>query len=256
MIINIVGGSGIMGGVHQPIFEKAGHKVILSGRNSSPSIEEASKLADLTIVTVPIPYTLETIKKVAPLCKALVDFTGVKTAPIKAMLEFSQPACEVMGLHPLYGQVESVAGRTVVYCPTERTGDKCKALLEVFENEGAIIKAMEPPEHDRFMDVIQNQRVEMLKEYVTELIKKGLTIKEAYRLAPPHTKILLDLIARQVSIDNQGLYEAMRDFNEFGDCKKNIKKETLTPEEIREFFGEELEPAQQRARKYVQLSKE
>lgn len=256
MIINIIGGSGIMGGVHRPIFENAGHEVIISGRNSSPSMEEACKQADLTIITVPIPNTIEVIKKVAPLCKAIMDFTGVKTLPIKAMLEFSLPECEVAGLHPLYGNVKSIAGRTIVYCPTERTGDKCKIILEILEKEGALIKAMEPEHHDRFMDIVQNKRVEMLKEYLTEIKKNGLDIKEAYELAPPHTKILLDLIARQVSIENQGLYEAMRDFNELGDCKKDIKKDTLTPEEIREFFGKELVSAQERARKYVELSRE
>lgn len=256
MIINIVGGFGVMGGVHKPIFEKAGHQVILSGRNSIPSIEEASKQADLTIISVPIPVTLEIIKTVAPFCKAIVDFTGVKTSPIKAMLEFSQNSCEVMGLHPLYGKVENIKDRTIVYCPTERTGEKCKALLEVLEKEGALIKAMTPEEHDRIMDLLQNQRVEMLKEYVTELNKRGLDIKEIYELAPPHTRVLLDLIARQVAVENTGLYESMRDFNELGNCKDKIKKDTLTPEQIREFFGNELSGAQERAKKYIELHKD
>lgn len=244
-----------MGGVHKPIFEKAGHKVILSGRDSIPSIEEASKQADITIVSVPIPITLEIIKTVAPFCKAIVDFTGVKTSPIKAMLDFSDNSCEVMGLHPLYGKVETLAGRTIVYCPTERTREKCKLLLEILEKEGATIKAMTPQEHDSVMDLLQNERVEMLKEYLTKLKNMGLDIKEAYELAPPHTRILLDLIARQVAVENTGLYESMRDFNELGKCKNKVKKDTLTPEEIREFFGNELANAQERAKKYIELSK-
>ncbi len=63
MKINIAGGRGIIGGVHKPIFENAGHEVIISGRYSSPSLEEAAQQSDLTIVSVPIDAAESVIKK-------------------------------------------------------------------------------------------------------------------------------------------------------------------------------------------------
>jgi len=43
MIINIAGGTGPMGRTHKPIFEAAGHEVIISGRNTNPSLEQAAQ---------------------------------------------------------------------------------------------------------------------------------------------------------------------------------------------------------------------
>ena len=63
MIINIAGGTGIMGKVHKPMLESQGHEVILSGRSTTPDMLEATKISDLTIVSVPIPHTEEIIKK-------------------------------------------------------------------------------------------------------------------------------------------------------------------------------------------------
>src|SRR3989344_324312 len=125
MKINIVGGSGIMGSVHSQVFESLGHEVIISGRNSNPSIEESSINSDVTIISVPITAVEEVIKRVAPHCKALLDFTSVKTKPLKLMLEYSNRECEVAGLHPLYGPVSSIKGRTIIYCKTEKSGKTC-----------------------------------------------------------------------------------------------------------------------------------
>lgn len=86
-----------MGQVHKPLFEKEGHTVIISGRNSTPDIETAAEQADLTIISVPIPVTSEIIKKIASKCKAIMDFTSLKTFPISDMLKYSRQDCEVGG---------------------------------------------------------------------------------------------------------------------------------------------------------------
>lgn len=256
MKINIAGGSGIMGQVHKPIFERAGHQVIISGRNSSPSLEEAAKLADLTIVSVPIPNTIEIIKKVAPYCKALMDFTGLKEFPIKAMLAYSPENCEVGGLHPLYKEFSQ--GRTVVYCPTNRGGVRCREIVDCLENAGAKIRIMQPQQHDKAMACLQNLRIRMLGAYAQVLRDSGMDIKELYELAPPNTKPVLDLIARQVNSENDELFRQMCEFNLntpptiSAFVRQLIKADAITsPEQVREFFGSELKPAQERAKKLI-----
>lgn len=251
MIINLVGGSGQMGRTHRPIFEAAGHKIIISGRETSPNLEEAAKLADITIISVPISVTEEVIKKVAPHCKALMDLTGVKIDPIETMLKFSKPDCEVGGLHPLYGERKSIQGETIIYCPTARSGEKCKQIIDSLKQAGAKIKIMTPEEHDKEINLTQNKRTLALKEYATQLMASGKTIEELY-ISPAPTKILLDLIAKQVSEDNGEMYEEMIRYNKFAD-KEN--KSLKTPAEIRAFFGSYLKPAQERAKKYLEISR-
>ncbi len=256
MKINIAGGRGPMGRVHKPVFEAAGHKVIISGRKTFPSLEEAVKKSDLTIVSVPISVTASMIKKLAPYCKAIMDFTGVKKVPVETMLSNSFDYCEVAGLHPLYGEVDSIKGKTVVYCQTERTGEKCLEVLSALKNSGAIIKEVNPEYHDKVMELLQNSRAKLLEGYSLMLADSGIDIRDLYELAPPPTKILLDLIARQIDSKNDQLYKDMREHNPYGseiDSKliKNLHRvldKKIDLEYVRDFFATELKIAQERAK--------
>lgn len=261
MKINIVGGSGAMGNLHKKIFEDAGHEVIISGRDTNISPEEAAEKSDLTIISVPISATEEVIKKVAPHCKAIMDFTGIKISPIKLMIEHSPENCEVGGLHPLYGNVSSIKNRTVVYVPTEKSGKKCEEIIDTFEKAGAKIKKMDAKSHDLLVGVIsQNARRELLNTFALLMKKNNLTAKDIYEIAPPPTKIILDLIARQVDEKNDNLYFEMQEHNPFKEeIEKEIKEifsEKKNSKEIhkmiRNLFGDELKPAQERAKKIVE----
>lgn len=259
LTINIIGGSGEMGQTHKKVFEQAGFKVIISGRNSSPSIEEATKMSDVTIISVPIDATQETIKKVAPYAKALMDFTSVKVNPVKWMIEYSNPDCEVCGLHPLYAGCDSIKGKTIIACSTEKTGEKCKSVIESLEKAGATIKEMRAEEHDLIVNgLAQDFRTFMLQSYATLAEKINISLEELYQISPPPTKILLDLLARQVNPKNDSMYEEMRKNNPFFDflleesIKLNKNKSLTSPEKIRKSFGNQLEKSQEKAKKYIE----
>jgi len=214
MKINIAGGTGIMGKVHKPVFENAGHEVIISGRKTTLSLEEAAQISDVTIISVPIQVTEETIKRIAPYCSALMDFTGLKIFSTRAMLDYSNTNCEVGGLHPLYGDVPSIKGKTVVYCPTDRSRDKCNAVIESLEKSGAEIKRMDPQSHDLIVGgIAQNARLMLFGAFAGLMEMYGLSAKELYNVSPPPTRVLLDLIARQVDEKNDSLYRDMQKYN-------------------------------------------
>ncbi|MFH1500976.1 MAG: prephenate dehydrogenase/arogenate dehydrogenase family protein [archaeon] len=261
MKINIIGGSGIMGSVHKPLFENAGHEVIISGRGSEISMEDAAEQADLTIVSVPISVTEDVIKKVAPNCKAIMDFTGLKVFPIEAMLKYTEGGCEVAGLHPMYGKVDSIKGRNVVYCRTSRTGEKCEKIVKVIEDAGAKIIEMSPKKHDLIVSALgQNIRAEIVEAYALLMEDYDINAEEMYGIASPLNKIILDAIARQINPKNDGMYREMREFNQYDkEVKekflKNLEKvnEKDVPERIRKLFGNKLEEAQERAKKYADI---
>ena len=262
MKINIAGGTGVMGKVHRDLFEKAGHEVILSGRSTSPGLEEAAQDSDLTIVSVPIHATKQLIKTIAPYSSALMDLTGLKVFPIKAMLKYSRESCEVGGLHPLYGDVASLEGQTIVYCPTERSGEKCRTVLDAFQKSGLKIKTMNPKAHDLYVGgIAQNARVIALQAFALLMEGNGLSAKELYEISPPPTKILLDLIARQADEKNDELYQDMRDYNHSTPKVIQYLGETLgssegadIPQRIRNLFGDSLlREAQARAKTLVDI---
>ncbi len=258
MKINIVGGSGVMGTLHKPILEAAGHKVIISGRNSILSMEEAAKSSDLTIISVPIPAVENTIQKVAPYCTAIMDFTSLKCFPIKAMLKYSNKSCEVAGLHPLYGKVLSIKERTIIYCLTNRAGKKCEEIVNAFKIAGAKIITATPQEHDKIIAITQNARNRLLEAYITLIKNSGISINEAYKFAPPPTKILLDLIARQINESNDEMYKAMKNFNPNKNITDSLTKSIKNPsnaKELRELYNTELKSAQERAKKLIEDNK-
>ena len=266
MIINIAGGTGKMGQMHAPIFRKAGHKVIISGRNTRLSLEEAAEQADLTIVSVPIESTEEMIKLVAPHSKAIMDFTGVKILPIIWMLKYSPKDCQVAGLHPLYGEVKSIKGESIVYCPTKKIGKECKAAISALRGAGARITESDPRTHDYNVALTQVLRTKLFGAYGATLAKcaakEKMNAKRIYdNFSPNPTKILIDLIARQAHPENDFMYEHMRYYNP---CIDEVEEEferqfhqnaSRYPQIIRDFLGPELLRAQKRAKRLIEKSK-
>ncbi len=137
-------------------FEAHGLEVLVADLGTPQTPEEAARQADVVILSVPIPKVKEVVQAVAPHLRpdaALMDFTSVKQAPMRAML--AHFTGEVVGTHPLFGPGEnSIAGRTVVLCPGrgERWFNWLKDLLDA---AGARVKVTTAPEHDRLMAVVQ-----------------------------------------------------------------------------------------------------
>jgi hypothetical protein len=189
-----------------------------------------------------------------------MDFTSLKVFPIKAMLNYSKVTCEVGGLHPDYGEVSSIKGRTIIYCPTERSNKKCDEIVSSFEQAGAIIKRMSPETHDFLVGgVIQYARVKLLKTFALLVKNSGRTIQEIYDISPPPTRILLDLLARQSDEEKDDLYEEMREFNPLTqkitqgllDAFKRADDKDA-PRRIRELYGDRLKESQESARGLIE----
>ncbi len=154
--VAIIGGSGQMGKWFQRFLEGQGLEVLVADLDTPQTPEEVAALADVVIISVPIPQVKKAVKEVAPHLRpeaALMDFTSVKQVPLATMLDHFKG--EVVGTHPLFGPgEESITGLTMVLCPGrgERWFNWLKDLLE---NAGARVKGTTATEHDRLMSVVQ-----------------------------------------------------------------------------------------------------
>ena len=151
-------------------------------------------------------------------------------------------------------------GRTVVYCETERSGWKCREVVNALQNSGLKIKKMTARDHDSVVQgVLQNGRTILLESFASLMKETSFNARELYEISPPPTKLLIDLIARQVDEKNDELYQVMRDYNPSTRfVTENISvllKSTAkmySPEKIRNWFGQDfLKEALERAKNVI-----
>jgi prephenate dehydrogenase len=154
--VAIIGGRGLMGRWFQRFFESQGLEVLVADKHTPQTPEEVARLADVVVLSVPIPQVEAVVRQVAPVMRpeaALMDLTSVKQVPLATMLDHFSG--EVVGTHPLFGPGESsMAGLTIALCPGrgERWFNWLKDLLE---NAGARVRVTTATEHDRLMSVVQ-----------------------------------------------------------------------------------------------------
>jgi len=156
-IISIIGGTGKMGTMFKEVFENDNIKVIITGRNTEISNIEATKLADIVIISVPISKTVETILEIVPYVKEgamITDFTSVKVNPVKSMFDNVGVSVEVVGGHPLFGPSAGFKGQNFILCK-QRVGDYYLWYKNFLESLGLKVIELTTEEHDKNMGVIQ-----------------------------------------------------------------------------------------------------
>jgi len=202
MKAGIIGGTGKMGKLFVPVFERAGYEVLVSGRSTPLTNARLAKLCDIVIVSVPIHDTVRVIKEIAPVLtkdQLLCDFTSLKTLPVAAMLESE---ASVIGLHPVFGPtVPSLRQQTIIVCPARAPEETLHSLLSLFSREGAHCTLTTPEHHDRMMAVVQG-----LTHFVTlcmadSVRRLGLDIETTLAFTSPVYQIELSLVGRLLSQD-------------------------------------------------------
>jgi len=156
MLVGIIGGNGAMGSLFKGVFERAGHRVICSGRNTPLSNSSLATQSDIVLVSVPVRSTVEVIDEIAPLLtekQIICDLTSLKSDPVSAMLK---SRAQVIGLHPMFGPtVLSLKGQTIIATPARCDEETAQIFYSVFRNEGAKITVTTPEKHDLMMAVVQ-----------------------------------------------------------------------------------------------------
>ncbi|PIR55162.1 prephenate dehydrogenase/arogenate dehydrogenase family protein [Candidatus Peregrinibacteria bacterium CG10_big_fil_rev_8_21_14_0_10_36_19] len=155
-VIGIIGGNGKMGKLFAHFFKKNGIKILISDRDTKLTNTELAQRSDIIILSVPIDKTEQIITEIKPHIRptsALMDLTSIKSAPIKAMLKAK---CEVLGMHPMFGNSNPISGQTIILCPTKKSSTHSKWIEKLFEKNGVKIIKMTPKQHDKFMSIAQN----------------------------------------------------------------------------------------------------
>ena len=208
--IALIGGRGQMGRWFKRFFAAQGLEVLVADKDTEQTPQEVARLADVVILSVPIPKVGEIVRDLAPHLRpdaALMDLTSVKQGPMSAMLaNFSG---EVVGTHPLFGPgAKSLAGQTVVLCPGrgERWFNWLKELLEA---AGARVKVTTATEHDRLMAVVQGLAHFTLIALEMAIRELGVAPQDLEDFATPTFNTLHNL-ARRLFTQDATLYACIQ----------------------------------------------
>jgi len=200
--IALIGGRGQMGRWFQRFFTAQGLEVLVADVDTRQTPQEVARLADVVVVSVPIPKVSEIVRAIAPHLRpeaALMDLTSVKQGPMTAML--SHFPGEVVGTHPLFGPgAKNLTGQTVVLCPGR--GERWFSWLkELLENAGARVKVTTATEHDRLMAVVQGLSHFTLIALEMAIRELGVAPKDLEDFATPTFSTLHNLARRLFSQD-------------------------------------------------------
>ena len=200
--IALIGGQGLMGQWFKRFFESQGLKVLVADVDTPQTSQEVAALADVVIISVPIPKVTEVAREVAPHLKpdaALVDLTSVKQRPMAAMMA-AYPG-EVVGTHPLFGPGEgSIEGRIVVLC--QGRGERWfHWLKDLLTRAGARVKVTTATEHDRIMAVVQGLAHFMLIAFGTVIRDLGVSPEDLEEFSTPTFAALHNLTRHLLSQD-------------------------------------------------------
>lgn len=203
-VIGIIGGRGILGSQFKKAFEEAGLRVLISGRKPDGvrvlSNKNLVKKADIVIVSVFLKDTEKVLREITPRLRKnqlLCDFTSVKATPLEIM---KRAKSEVVGLHPMFGETESLAGKNIFFCPV-RGKRWAKWLKETLKNIGLNVHEISPRKHDELAAIHQAAQQLSFLAFAQLLKKKKVNPEKLFAIGSPNTKVQLTSIGRMLAQD-------------------------------------------------------
>ncbi len=253
MQVAVIGGTRGLGNWIANFLQRRGCQVTITGRNSMMGETIASKIgvsytsdnieavssAMVVIMAVPIEFTPQTIKEIAPYLQKgslLMDVTSVKELPAEIMQKHVPEGVEVLPTHPMFGpRIRSLEGQVIVLTPQEK-GTWYPRVVEFLNSEQARILETSPEIHDRMMSIVQGLTHFAYICIASVIERMQVDVKESRKFASPIYSLMLDMIARIVaqnpylcySIQTQNRYirEVHETFLEtFHDLKSMVDQE-------------------------------
>jgi len=195
--VAIIGGKGGMGSIMARLFADLGHQVLIVDVDTELTAADASAVADVVVVSVPIDATERVIREIGPRVREdalLMDVTSVKEAPVATMLQCTRAS--VVGTHPMFGpNVHSLQGQRVVVCRA-RGDDWADWVVRMLQARGLTVQETSPSHHDRMMAVVQ-----VLTHFQTQVLgvtlaRLGTPLDETLRFTSPAYLMELYVTAR------------------------------------------------------------
>ncbi len=248
-----------MGKLFAEFFAAREIKVLTSDIGTALTNKELSRKSDIVIISVPIDVTLKTIKEVLPYLKkgaAIMDLTSVKQEPVDEMLKGK---CEVLGMHPMFGNSNPIPGQTIILCPTKKSGKWSLWMADFFKKNHVSIIKINPLEHDKIMNIAQGLVHFAEITFADSLRRMKMPLKDLLKFTGKASEMKILLAARLIDQD-AGLYgniqicnpQALNSLKQFKESvdelydivrKKNLSEFKRYFNENKKFYGKHAHEA-------------
>ena len=161
-----------------------------------------ANISDMLVISVPIEYTSDVIKEVAPFMKegsVMVDVTSVKEEPSKTMAEVLPDTIEYIPTHPIFGpRTTSLANQVIVLTP-DRKGKWYDKVYRYLESKNMRIIETTATKHDYMMSIVQVLTHFSFISTASTIEKLKVDLSETEDYESPIYNLMIDLIARIVA---------------------------------------------------------
>ena len=194
------------------------------------SNEGLANISDILVVSVPIQYTCEVIREVAPFMKSgslMVDVTSVKEGPSRTMEEVLPDTVEYIPTHPVFGPRTTRLDNQVIVLTADKKGKWYGKVYDYLAGKNMRIIETSAEKHDFMMSIVQVLTHFSFISTASAIEKLKVNISETEDYESPIYNLMIDMIARIVS-QNPYLTYNIQSMNENGDKIRNTFADAVT----------------------------
>ena len=194
------------------------------------SNEGLANISDILVVSVPIQYTCEVIREVAPFMKSgslMVDVTSVKEGPSRTMAEVLPDTVEYIPTHPVFGPRTTRLDNQVIVLTADKKGKWYGKVYDYLAGKNMRIIETSAEKHDFMMSIVQVLTHFSFISTASAIEKLKVNISETEDYESPIYNLMIDMIARIVS-QNPYLTYNIQSMNENGDKIRNTFADAVT----------------------------
>lgn len=212
-----------------------------AGVNYIESNEDLAGISDILVVSVPIQFTSDVIREVAPFMKSgsvMIDVTSVKEGPSKTMAEVLPENVEFIPTHPVFGPRTMRLDNQVIVLTAQKKGEWYKKVYDYLAGKNMRIIETTAQKHDFMMGIVQVLTHFSFISTASAIKKLEVDLNETEDFESPIYNLMIDMIARIVS-QNPYLTYNIQTMNNNGDYIRNTFTEAAL--ELKEAINNEDE---------------
>ena len=209
--------------------EKGRHVAEELGVNYIESNAGLANISDILVVAVPIHYTSEVIREVAPFMKSgalMVDVTSIKEEPSRTMAESLPESVEYIPTHPVFGPRTTRLDNQVIVLTADKKGKWYPKVYDYLKSKNMRIIETTAKNHDFMMSIVQVLTHFSFISAASAIEKLSVDISETEDYESPIYNLMIDLIARIVS-QNPYLTYNIQSRNSFGPKVRNALADSV-----------------------------
>ncbi len=242
MNIGIIGGTDGLGKTLIYYFRDE-FDVYISGRDHKKGRAVASELGasyiesnaglanicDMVIVSVPIQFTSDVIREVAPFMKdgsVMLDVTSIKEEPSKTMAEVLPDTVEYIPTHPIFGPRTTILDNQIIVLTPTKKGKWYDKVYNYLESKNMCIIETTAEKHDYMMSIVQVLTHFSFISTASAIEKLKVDISETEDYESPIYNLMIDIIAR-IASQNPYLTYNIQSMNNNGPKIRNTFAEAV-----------------------------